>query len=169
MNEVLHITYARILAIDLCRTGFGFVVLEGNRRLLDWGVAKLSSGRKHEFLVRIDRLVARYTPSLVAAEEIKPGGQRRRAHMLIACLQDYLRDERINFETVTRTDVRQSFEEVGRNKRDIAVALAGEFPELELRVAPPRKIWLPEEDQMNIFDALSFVYALPEARRRRGR
>ena len=40
-------------------------------------------------------------------------------------------------------------------KREIAQSIAREFPELEPRLPPVRRIWMSEDARMNIFDAVA--------------
>jgi hypothetical protein len=42
-------------------------------------------------------------------------------------------------------------------KRQIAEAIAREFPELGPRLPPVRKIWMSEDRRMGIFDAVSLA------------
>jgi len=67
---------------------------------------------------------------------------------------------------VTRRAVQEAFAESGRTKYDIAKAIADEYPELAGRLPAKRKLWSPEDQQMNIFDAISFVAAIPVTHRR---
>lgn len=166
MKKYTRQSYPRVLSIDPCQKGFGFVVLEGEQRLIDWGVAHLSSTSEHEFLVRIDRLVERYGPRLILTEDVPASRQRTRAQRRVKALGMYARDERIGFLSVRRGDIRQAFSGIGKTKDQIAAVLAGEFPELTPKLPPPRKPWMAEDERMSIFDALAFVVALPEAQHR---
>ena len=70
----------------------------------------------------------------------------------------------------SRADVRACFKHVGaRTKREIALAIAREFPELEPRLPPVRRIWMSEDARMNIFDAvalgMTFFHTKQQAKR----
>lgn len=75
-------------------------------------------------------------------------------------MASYCRTRELPVALVTRRAVQDAFAESGRTKHDIAKAIADEYPELAARLPAERKLWLPEDQQMNIFDAISFVAAL---------
>lgn len=161
--------YARVLSIDPCGGGFGFAVLEGEGRLLDWGIARLSSKKEAEFLVRLDRFVEKYRPFLLVCEELPKSRRKTLSARRLKALVAYADEFAIPVEMVGRRDVREAFLETGKTKDEIARRVAEEYPELVAHVPAPRKFWKPEALSMNIFDALSFILALPQARKRRAR
>ena len=162
MSEVLH-RYRRVLAIDPSRTGFGFVVLEDGRRLIDWGVARVWSHNDREFLGRIEALVERYQPALIVLEELLGSRRSGRAARRIRLVVAYTKTRRVRVRCVSRRVVRAAFAEAGSTKQDIANAIAAGYPELAYRLPPPRKPWMSEDERMSIFDAMSFIMALSEA------
>ena len=58
---------------------------------------------------------------------------------------------------MTRAQVAQHFEASGGTKYEIAVAITRWLPELEGYLPPRRKLWFPEDERMNVFDAVSFA------------
>src|SRR5690349_16657368 len=116
----------RVLAIDLCTQGFGYVIAERAKRLLDWGVSVIPCKRDSELLGRVALLVERYRPVAIVLEEIPEGGKRRRARRNAIRIAQYGRERGIVIETASRKDIRVAFTEVGRNKYEIAVAIARE-------------------------------------------
>ena len=52
----------RVLAIDPSTRGFGFAVLEGPNRLIDWGVKETKIDKNRRSLKLIDELVNDYQP-----------------------------------------------------------------------------------------------------------
>lgn len=169
MPEHNHAQFARILAIDPYGGGFAYVVLEGRGRLIDWGLARLSSKSEQEFLVRLDQFITRYRPLLLVCEGLPNFRRKRLAGKYLKVLFRYAREERILVETATRGDVREAFAEVGKTKGKVAETISREYLELAAYLPEPRKLWKSEDSRMHIFDAFSFILALPEARRRRGR
>ena len=151
------IQYRRMLAITPSKRGFGFVVLEGQTRLVDWGVAQVWSRRDREFLTRIEDIVDRFRPSILVVED--GAGSRRglRATRRIDLAATYAIGRGIDARRVTRRAVREAFAASGTTKQAIAVAISRLFPELEARLPRPRKPWLPEDERMNIFDALALA------------
>jgi RNase H-fold protein (predicted Holliday junction resolvase) len=56
----------RVLAIDPSTRGFGFAVLEGPNRLIDWGVKETKKNKNARTLKLIDELIDRYLPSVMS-------------------------------------------------------------------------------------------------------
>lgn len=152
--------YRRLLSIDPSVAGFGFAVIEGGNRLVDWGVARIWSRNDQEFLARIESMIDRYRPALVVLEDRSGSRRRSRSLRRLRLVASYCVARPLPIAFVTRRSVRQAFGESGRTKHDIATAIVMEFRELESRLPKPRKAWMPEDEQMNIFDAISFVVAL---------
>lgn len=146
----------RVLAIDPSSVGFGFAVLEEPTRLVDWGVAEVSSTSPKAFLIRIEALVDRYCPSLMILEEVGNSRTRKRTASRIAAVTRYAASRRIVTILVSRNQVRRAFG-TSATKMQIAVAISQIFPELAPRLPRERKLWTSEDERMNIFDAVSFA------------
>lgn len=150
----------RVLAIDPTSRGFGFAVLEGPERLLDWGVAQARRNKHAQCLARIADLIRYYEPAAIVAEDGTGQGSRRCLRVLLL-----LRDARklavknqIVMRSFSRSKVRRTFsEEKALTKYQIAKIIAGRFPELVPRLPPFRKSWMSEDDRMSIFDALALA------------
>src|SRR2546426_11362669 len=67
----------RVLAIDPSTRGFGFAVLEGPNRLIDWGVKETKKNKKARSLKLIEELMDRYQPSVIVVEDYAEKGSRR--------------------------------------------------------------------------------------------
>lgn len=149
----------RVLAIDPSPRGFGFAVLEGPARLIDWGVAELYSKDDKELLVRIDAMVDRYKPTLVVLEDILKTRRRGRGIRRLCAIADYAHSRRIRLGTVSRLQVQAVFNATGTTKHDVALMIAKTFPELEPRLPKRRTLWTSEDERMNIFDAVAMALA----------
>src|SRR6266481_2961734 len=66
-----------VLAIDPSTRGFGFAVLEGPNRLIDWGVKETKSNKNAKTIKLVDELIERYQPSVVVVEDYSGKGSRR--------------------------------------------------------------------------------------------
>lgn len=157
-------TQQRTLAVDpMCR-GFAFVVLEGSERLLDWGARDFRHANTTKaFLVRVAKVVHDCDPSLIVVEADGHSRRGARARERIRSLVAFARKRGITVHQVARADVQKSFHASGTSKWDIAAAVARLFPDLETWLPYKRKLWTPEDDRMNIFDAASFaIVALRE-------
>lgn len=150
----------RILAIDPANRGFGFVILEGAKRLIDWGVKEVRENRNKKCLEKVKELIGHYQPDLVILEE--PQGSRRchRVQRLIRSIINLVSKKKIKFKCFSRKKVREAFFKEGAyTKHQIANIIAKKFPELSPYLPPFRKPWMSEDYRMSIFDALSFALA----------
>src|SRR5438093_11912053 len=67
----------RVLAIDPSTRGFGFAVLEGPNRLIDWGVKETKKNKNARTLKLIEDLIDLYLPSVMVVEDYAGKGSRR--------------------------------------------------------------------------------------------
>ena len=149
----------RVLAIDPSTRGFGFAVLEGLNRLIDWGVKETKADKKRRTLKLIDELINMYQPSVIVAEDYAGKGSRRcsRVRELINDISKAAAQRKVKVRSVSRLKVKKAFSESGAStKYEIAIAIANRFPELAPRLPRFRKPWMSEDYRMSIFDAVGF-------------
>lgn len=156
--------YTRILAIDLCNRGVGFLVLEGHHRLIDWGVKLVRPRDKPDDpeLIHVRTLIRLYAPHGFVAEDMDAQGCRRRGRSVrltrAACNLAKALD--LNVYKVSTTTVKNTFTRDGAStKAQIAAAVALRFPTLIRHLPPLRKPWMSEDYRFSIFDAASFLIA----------
>jgi Holliday junction resolvasome RuvABC endonuclease subunit len=150
----------RVLAIDPSTRGFGFAVLEGSNRLIDWGVRETKTDKKRRSLKLMAELIEQYQPSVVVVEDYEGNGSRRcrRVGELINDISKLASKRKVKVRAVPKAKVKQAFAEVGAsNKQEIAVAIANRFPELAPRLPRFRKPWMSEDYRMSIFDAVALA------------
>src|SRR5437867_1077976 len=138
----------RVLAIDPSTRGFGFAVLEGPNRLIDWGVKETKTDKKRRTLKLIDDLIERYEPSAIVVEDYTGKGSRRcrRIQALINDISKLALKRKIRVRSFSRAKVKQALSESGAsNKHGIATAIAKQFPELAPRLPRFRKPWMSED------------------------
>ena len=151
----------RVLAVDPYCRGVGFVVLEGKEHLIDWGLRTTVRADNARAFRVIDKLIDRYRPDILALEKWDAPGARRceRVEKLLDRIA-VEQGKRVLVRLVTRREIRaigplpQTATKYGR-----ASFLAERFPELQPFLPPVRKLWMPEDDRMSMFDALSFAVA----------
>lgn len=150
----------RIIAFDIHPSHFGYVVFEGPKELLDWGVRSFRGGvnavrgpAAEKFGVLLDD----FAPSAVVVE--KRAAYTKKLSKLVTIAQREAEKHRIPVRRVTRRMVKRSFVGHDRNKDEIAAVLGQRFPELASRVPPRRKIWMSEDYRMSIFDAVALGVA----------
>jgi Holliday junction resolvasome RuvABC endonuclease subunit len=157
---------SRALAIDPTGRGFGFAVLEGTERLIDWGVKG-----KHAKAVRlVAELLDRYPPDIIVLEDVSAGKPRRsaRARRLLKSIGVLAARRKIPVRRFRRSRVKAAFLQVNAfTKHQIATTIADHLPILSLQLPPVRKAWMPEDYRMSIFDAvaLAFTYFDWESKR----
>ncbi|MGD0499096.1 MAG: hypothetical protein ABSC23_11730 [Bryobacteraceae bacterium] len=109
----------------------------------------------------IDKLIDRFRPDVLALEDWGSAGSRRCGR--VQTLLDRIaatEGKRVLVRLITRREIRA----IGplphtSTKHGRACFLAERFPELQPFLPPVRKLWMPEDDRMAIFDAMSFAAA----------
>lgn len=153
-------SYERILGIDPYRRGFGFVVLELNGRLIDWGLVTFPVESFVAFEARLRRLVDRYAARVLATENCSQSRKGARARRLVS--RALLLAHQWDMQTVVSRahDVRAALALHERaTKHEVAERLADLLPELADYVPPKRKPWETEIERINVFDAAGFAAA----------
>jgi hypothetical protein len=154
-------TARRVLAIDPFSRGVGFAVFEGPHQLIDWGLRTTGRADNAKALRVIDKLIDRFRPDVLALEDWESAGSRRCGR--VQTLLDRIaatEGPRVLVRLITRRQIRA----IGpmpqtSTKRGRACFLAERFLELQPFLPPIRKPWMPEDDRMAIFDAVSFAVA----------
>jgi RNase H-fold protein (predicted Holliday junction resolvase) len=153
----------RILAIDLRAQRFGFAVLDGPKKLLDFGTKILERRREKDATAivvqkKIGSILNLYMPAIVIIKCVSGlhGSARLRNQQLLSSIRHEVRKQGLELIMLERSDIRRSFRQSGNeSKHEIAVFIAEWFPEVEWRLPPNRKNWQPEHHTMPIFDAIS--------------
>ena len=144
----------RILAVDPYSSGFGYAILEGPEKLVDWGLKAGDDNR--ECLHKAGRLILRYGPDLLVVEDTDARGcQRRpRAIRLIRSLLTLAASRQVQARRISLRSVRRCFDNGEKPvKQRIALALVERFPELEPFYSPRKRG--EGEDRLAIFDAVA--------------
>lgn len=155
----------RVLAIDPTVSGFGYVVFEGSQTLIEWGTADVQPVKNTQFkntqcLKRVATLLYRYAPTVVILEDYRGDGSRRcpRVQKLINAIVRLASRRNVRTRSFSREAVRRAFADAGAlTKEQIAGVIAARHPELLPRLPPPRKLWMPEDVRMSIFDAAALA------------
>ena len=147
-----------ICAIYPNANGFGYVYMESARKLIDFGIVQINPISNRKVLERIKKCFDYFRPTLVIA--LDPDGKSsrvgRRTRKLINKIIKYAESEKLPVDQFTRDQIRDVFESFGKTtKYKIAKFLLTEFTELEPKRPRERKLWMSEDRNMAIFDALS--------------
>ena len=165
-------TAKRILAIDPTSHGFGFAVLEGSHRLIDWGMKHCRENKNEQCREEVLNLLAHYGPEVLIVEDVGTKGCQRRTRVrrLIESLCTLAKRHHLRVKRIPRRCVQRCFA-LGRpaTKRQVAEAVAERFPELEPRLPPTwdklvkrRHLADSEDERMGIFDAVAFALTFYE-------
>lgn len=150
----------RILAVDPANKSFGFVVLEGPKSLIDWGVKTVKENSNTKILWVLENLIDRYQPDALVVEDYKSDGSQRclRVKNLIRDIQTLGSRKNIPVKRISHAKVKKAFEQYSAStKQQIATAIVSQFPELTPRLPSVRKLWQRECRMMGVFDALAFA------------
>ena len=150
----------RVLSVAPCVQGIGFVVFNGPRLPIDWGVKWTRIEKNARGVAKVAELIDRYQPDVVILEDHHGKGARRakRVENLLDAIATLVHRQNIKTARFSRGRVRQLFAANGAvTKFQIAKAIAEKIPELVPRLPGERKIWLPEHANMSIFDAASLA------------
>jgi Holliday junction resolvasome RuvABC endonuclease subunit len=153
-------TQNRVLAIDPSTRGFGYAVLEGPDRLIDWGVKETRTDKSKRALASIADLIEVYQPRVLVLEDYAGKGSRRcsRVEKLIDDITKFALKENVKVRRFSRLELKNAFSETGaKNKYEIAIAIAKRLPELQPRLPRFRKPWMSEDYRMSIFDAVALA------------
>ena len=145
-----------VLCIYPSAKGFGFAVFEGSHSLVDWGVKGVHGERKNaQSLRKIRGLLAFYRPdsSLPRTTRARARGGEAGSKQLIDAIGALAAKESVASSDFSRDRGTQLFR-LERKAADRG-AIAQEFPELEPRLPPVRRIWMSEDARMNMFDAVA--------------
>ena len=160
----------RVLAVDPCHRGLGFVVLEWPINLVDWGVKTVKHKKKRRTLAMIINMLRRYKPHIIVMEDCQAIGSRRcvRVHKLIGEICREAVKESVAVRVFSREQIKDVFAAFGAGtKYEIAHAIGRQLPELATNVPRYRRAWMNEDHRMPFFTATSLAMTYFYTRRLR--
>jgi hypothetical protein len=152
---------SRLIALEIRASRFGFAVLEGSDKLLDWGVRFFGEEIENvESTVsdRIDTLLAFYDPVCVVLRDrdYASAAHGKRIRRIVSAIKRATGRSSARLYVLTTMEVRNHFApDDGTTKYDIAKGLADRFEELSFKLPNPRKAYQSEAPAMLVFDALA--------------
>lgn len=156
-----HTDDTLILAIYPAVRGFGFALFHGAWTPIDWGFRHVDGDKNTACLDKVRALFDEYTPDTLLLEDHRGEGSRRspRVGALIEEITRLAMEKDISVACYSRDQIRECFAEFdAKSKYDIARAISRVLPEFPPQLPPQRKIWLPEDTRMSIFDAVSLIF-----------
>jgi hypothetical protein len=156
-----HTDDALILAVYPAVRGFGFALFHGAWTPIDWGFRHVDGDKNTACLDKVRALIEDYAPDTLLLEDHRGAGSRRcpRVTVLIDEIARLAMGKGISVARYSRDQIRECFAEFdATSKYDIARAISRVLPEFPPQLPPERKIWLPEDTRMSIFDAVSLIF-----------
>lgn len=148
-----------ILAIYPNANGFGFAYLENARKQVGFGSVRYNPVDNKSIMVRIKKMIEEFPPTQLVL--LNPEGKFSRTgfrtKQLIKEIISFAESEKLPVSQYTRDQIRDVFSPKHVTKYQIAEHLLTEFKELETYRPKERKLWMPEDRNMAIFDALSLA------------
>src|SRR5258706_15728795 len=77
----------RILAIAPSTRGFGFVVLDNEKRLLDWAAKSVKGDKNSGCIKKVQQLITQYQPEVIVLPDASAKGARRSPRIRELCQQ----------------------------------------------------------------------------------
>ena len=158
-----HPKHFRILAIAPSTRGFGFVVLEREETLVDWGGKSVKGDKNAQCLTKVDEMIAHYQPGVMVLQDCSGKNSRRSARIqkLSQQIVALASRRKVNVKLFSKEQVKRVFfTEREGTKHALAEILAKRFPEeFGSRLPPKRRPWMSEDSRMDIFDAVSLALA----------
>lgn len=159
------------MAIAPSTRGFGYVVLEGHKELVDWGVKSVKGHKNNGSIKKVEELIAHYNPQVMVLEDTLAKASRRstRIQALTKRLIALAESHKIKVALFSQKQVQRVFFADGcGTKHALAKIIAERFPEeLGFRLPPKRRPWMSEDYRMGIFDAVALALMLRLQKRER--
>lgn len=153
----------RVLGIHPSSRGFGWALLDGRHALIDYGSSEIrGSGKNAKTLARIEVLLERYQPNVLAVESFDDEFSRRRPRVrrLYRALIERAQWRGIFVRTFSKAEITKLFDVVRRSRRHgVAGAVAEALDDLRPRLPKPHRIWLGEDHDMGLFCAAACALA----------
>jgi len=151
----------RTLSISLTYRGFGFLIFENGKTVIDWGHASVFNHNPEIFEKRINTLI-----EYNQVESVLSYSTHRRPIQIqnnICLLKKICKRHGVKVKFLTSKNVADVFEPFGAyTKYQRARLIVGYLPDLSYKLPPKRKPWQGEDMRMSIFDAaclaLSYLY-----------
>jgi hypothetical protein len=160
MNQTTS-KYFRILAISLSARGFGFVVMEGQKTIIECGGRVADGDKNAQSLTKMKKLLNFYWPGVLVLQDVEAKGscRARRIKTLNRQIKQMADKHKIEVKLISGKQLRSLLLGNPRGtKQEMAEVLAAQFQdELASRLPTKRKPWQSEDSRMDIFDAIALA------------
>ena len=162
MNQI-PTKHFRILAVALSARGFGFVVMEGQKTIIECGGRVAKRDKNVQSFAKLEKLLNFYRPGALVLQDVEAKGSRRapRIKVLNRQIKGMAERRKITVKLISGNQLRSLL--LGNpkgTKQEMAEMLVMQFPdELASRLPPKRKTWESEDGRMDVFDAVALAVA----------
>lgn len=142
------------------KRGFGYACLADPQEPIDYGTVTVRPLSRQKILSRYTHLLDYLQPELII---LRDGRRDNMCHSgriknIVAAMENECHSRDCHCFQYTRAQIRMVFSQFGaRSRYEIAQLLVQWFPELESRAPKRRKLWMPEDYYIGIFDAFSLT------------
>lgn len=143
-----------VLGLHPSARGFGWALFEDAQSLLHWGTVDIRRDRNETALRRIERMLDRHMPGVLAMEQhdAKSARRSKRVRQLYRAVVRYAETKGIQVRSYSRAEIsRARYLRGARTRDELAAAVADHLIVLRPRVPKPRPIWIGEALGMSLF------------------
>ena len=138
--------------------GVGFVICEGPKEILDYGIKKVNSISHYKYMKKIKWLIEYCKPDIVLLLDYKARKLSKRQKNIIDAILQLGRSENLAIKAYSRAQIKQVFASFNvKTKYEIAMLILKWYPELKDKAPHKRLPWMAEHYQMGVFDAFALM------------
>ncbi len=138
--------------------GVGFVICEGPKEILDFGIKKVQPISHHKYIKKVKWLLDYCKPDVVLLLDYKARKISNRQKRIIDAIVQLSHTKNLNLKTYSRSQIKQTFLSFNaKTKYEIAMVILNWYPELRDKAPHRRLPWMAEHYQMGIFDAFALM------------
>ncbi len=150
----------RLFAIEIRSRKVGYVVVEREQSLIDWGVRTFRNPDSVASRRKMAALLNSLQPTAIILSSLAKNDHRNAGtvDLLIQLISEHASALSISIESINKASIKSHFVSVGHvSKYEIARVIAEIFPELSWHLPRKRKPWQSEAPSQIIFDAAALV------------
>ena len=145
-----------VLGVHAIYRGFGWILMEGPSKPIDWGVIEKKKDKNTQCLFAFERILSRYHPDILAIETFTaPSASRAtRIRRLYRAMLSTVEKRGIKVRTYARSEIRTTFSDSGaRSRYEIAQVIAKRIIAISDRLPKKRPVWESERPNLALFCA----------------
>ncbi len=138
--------------------GIGYVICEGPKEILDYGLKKVRPISHNKYLKKVKWLLDYCKPNLVIVSDYTNRHISNRQKRIVDSITAMAQTENLNLKSYSRVQIKEVFRSFqAKTKYDIAMTILGWYPELKSKAPHKRLPWMAEHYQMGVFDAFALM------------